>query len=331
MCCFEVLLNDFMICKICGNAHDHKTFQVREMMFGYREWFTYFQCSRCACLQIAEIPADMAKYYPANYYSLTQSPVEHFKNPVKNAIRKLRNNYAFFGNGILGRWLYEKYPAEYFQSLSRVPDLTRTTRILDVGCGAGALLYALRESEFENLLGVDPFIETDIEYENGLKILQKKIDDLVGEWDLIMFHHVFEHLPDPLEALQAASRLLAPTGACLIRTPTVSSWAWEHYGVNWVQLDAPRHFFIHSLDSLERVAKKANLQLTQIVYDATTLQFWGSEQYRKNIPFMSEQSYFINPSRSVFSRAEINQFKQKTRQLNDSEQGDAAAFYLKKN
>jgi hypothetical protein len=67
------------------------------------------------------------------------------------------------------------------------------------------------------------------------------------------------------------------------------------------------------------------------VYDATTLQFWGSEQYRKNIPFMAEQSYFINPSRSIFSRAEINQFKQKTRQLNDNRQGDAVAFYLNSN
>ena len=45
-----------MICKVCGNSEDNKSFQIREMMFGYRDEFTYFECSKCGCIEIAKIP-----------------------------------------------------------------------------------------------------------------------------------------------------------------------------------------------------------------------------------------------------------------------------------
>jgi len=58
-----------MICKICNNSENNKEFRVKEMMFGVGDQFTYFECSKCGCLQIAEILKNMGKYYPANYYS----------------------------------------------------------------------------------------------------------------------------------------------------------------------------------------------------------------------------------------------------------------------
>lgn len=39
------------------------------MMFGFRDEFTYFECSKCGCIQIIEIPRNMGKYYTPNYYS----------------------------------------------------------------------------------------------------------------------------------------------------------------------------------------------------------------------------------------------------------------------
>ena len=46
-----------MHCKICSNADGNRNNQVREMMFGYRE---YLERAKCECLQIVEIlPADI--------------------------------------------------------------------------------------------------------------------------------------------------------------------------------------------------------------------------------------------------------------------------------
>jgi SAM-dependent methyltransferase len=138
-------------------------------------------------------------------------------------------------------------------------NVTTGSRILDVGCGAGAHVYAFRESGYIHTLGIDPYIESDIEYENGALVKKCTIHDCGQEWDIIAFNHSFEHLPDPFETLQAVARLLAEDGVCLIRIPTVSSHAWRYYGADWVQLDAPRHFFLHSLESIKMLAAMSGL------------------------------------------------------------------------
>jgi SAM-dependent methyltransferase len=55
-----------------------------------------------------------------------------------------------------------------------------------------------------------------------------------------------------LRLQEAAASLLACKGIIVVRIPAVSSYAWERYGVAWMQLDAPRHFFLHSPKSMTR-------------------------------------------------------------------------------
>ena len=225
--------------------------------------------------------------------------------------------------------IHSLFPNENIRNYCQYCNLTNDTHILDIGCGSGGLLYLFAEVGLNHLLGIDPFLEKDIVYDNGLKILKKSIHDVEGKWDLIMFHHSFEHIPDPTETLCKVAELLAKGGICLIRIPTVSSFAWENYKENWVQLDAPRHFFLHSLDSILRLAEKAFLKLEKVVFDSSSFQFWGSEQYKRDIPLKSEQSYGQNPNKSIFTKADIKKFEQEAKELNLKNQGDQAAFYLR--
>jgi len=318
-----------MKCKICGNEKENKEFKVREMMFGVREEFIYFKCANCGCLQIKEIPGDVSKYYPSDYYSFNVA-YNGSKNLIKRVAKRLRDCYAILNEGVIGKLIYSKFPtSESWRSLSRVK-LTKDSKILDVGCGSGNLLYALKKLGFKNLLGVDPYIEKDINYQNGLGILKKTVHEISGEHDLIMFHHSFEHVADPLETLYFVKKLLSPNGTCLIRIPVVDSWAWENYGVNWVQIDAPRHFFLHSQKSMKILAKSAGFKIKEIICDSTEFQFWGSEQCKKDIPLKSENSYSVNPPKSIFSKKEIRIFEEKAKRLNFEGRGDQAVFYLEK-
>lgn len=315
-----------MECRICFNTSNNDIYEVKEMMFGYRDKFSYFQCSKCACLQIANIPTDMSKYYPHHYYSF--NAVKKINNPIKYLLKRLRNNYALYNKGIIGKLLFNKYPINNI--FAKYVTLNKNSRIIDVGCGNGSLLYELSIANLNKLLGVDPYIEKDIIYSRKLKIIKKDITQVEGKWDLLMFHHSFEHIPNPAETIEHVSKLLFKGGVCLLRIPTISSYAWEHYRENWVQIDAPRHFFLHSIESIKRLAEKANLNLERVIYDSTSFQFWGSEQYIKNISLKSEQSYGINPSKSIFSGADIKKFEQTARKLNLKNRGDQAAFFLKK-
>jgi len=84
------------------------------------------------------------------------------------------------------------------------------------------------------------------------------------------------------------------------------------------------------VQSIEILAAQAGLWLTKVLYDSNLIQFTGSEQYRRDIPYFTERSYSVNPDRSIFSAAEIEGFWHKTRVLNKTDRGDQAALYLVK-
>jgi len=106
----------------------------------------------------------------------------------------------------------------------------------------------------------------------------------------------------------------------LVRVPTVSSYAWEHYRENWIQLEAPRHFFLHSRRSLGLAAEQAGLSIDAVEDDSTEIQFVGSDLYARDIPFMSGF-----PS---VTRREILSARRRAARLNRHGRGDQAAFYL---
>jgi predicted TPR repeat methyltransferase len=208
--------------------------------------------------------------------------------------------------------------------------LAPQTRILDVGCGGGLLLHGLRELGLKQLLGVDPYNPADLKYDNGLVVAKKGIHDVSGQWDIVMFHDSFEHMPNPFETLTKVSQLLSPSGQCLLAIPVASSHAWRHYGVHWVQLDAPRHLFLHSETSIGILSARAGLTVRRVVYDSTSFQFWGSQQYQQGMILRDPRSHYMNPKKSAFTRGQIAAFDQEAQVLNAQGQGDHAVFWLGK-
>ena len=200
--------------------------------------------------------------------------------------------------------------------------------ILDVGCGSGRLLYIMKEAGFENVFGADPFIRGDLEYDNGLKIYKKSVEQMAEDsrWDFIMFHHSFEHVASPIEVLGAAKNLLKEKGKIIIRIPVVG-YAWEKYGVDWYQLDAPRHLYLHSKESMNYMAEKVGLTIDKIKYDSTSSQFMISENYQKGIPLIQEV-----PKPTGFSyikeKFRKRKYKRMSKILNKNMNGDQAAFIL---
>lgn len=317
-----------MKCTICENENGNKSYLIPEMMFGSGEFFEYFQCRNCHCLQILKIPNDISRFYESSYYSYKKS---NSRNSIVQFLTNLRNSHALFGNNPFGYILGLIMPSgikdfSFFHELSF--PINRKTRILDIGCGAARLLYSLSELGFKNILGIDPFISENINYKNGLTIKKADIHNIPGEWDLITFHHSFEHMPEQLKILKAASSLLSPAGQIVIRIPIVSSYAWHHYGVNWVQADAPRHLFLHSVESIKYLTELAGMRVDKIIYDSSEFQFWGSEQYMRGISLFDKASYLINKENSIFSESQIQEFRLKATQLNRTFQGDQAIFYL---
>lgn len=314
-------------CRICGSTRVASCHTALEMMKGTREPFAYFQCADCGCLQINTVPVDLARHYAGGYYSYT--PPQRSANPLKRWAVQARHRWALHGRDPLG-WLMYRRAAAYAMRSLRPLNLRPDTRLLDVGCGAGGLIFELAELGCRGVLGIDPYIDGERRYDNGARVLQCSLDDAPGRWDVVMFHHSFEHVPDPAATLRRTHTLLDAGGHCLLRVPTVSSFAWRHYGVDWVQLDAPRHFYLFARESIAHLASATGFELVDVACDSDAFQFWGSEQYRRGIPLRDARSHAENPAGGLFSPAQIADWARRAVELNRQGQGDQAAFLLRK-
>lgn len=98
-------------------------------------------------------------------------------------------------------------------------------RVLDVGCSTGNFGEALQELKHCTVVGVD-INEIDIREAKTrlsaayvMDIREDGVRDLLGEFDIVVFGDVIEHLPDPRSVLRAVHELLTPGGAIVYSIP----------------------------------------------------------------------------------------------------------------
>jgi SAM-dependent methyltransferase len=117
----------------------------------------------------------------------------------------------------------------YLQSIIRkhFPS-NRESRVLDIGCGHGALLYFLRREGFNNLRGTDGSREqvelsrrleiTGVELGEGEEFLRACAGESV---DVVALFDVLEHLTrqEAFELVLEVRRVLSPGGLCIGHVP----------------------------------------------------------------------------------------------------------------
>lgn len=275
-------------------------------MLGTRDKFAYWECAACGCLQIIEIPKNLHDYYPSSYYSFS----------ARVTTLELWMIRVYFRAPYLGK-LVRKAGVTFQSVLDVKPRLG--SRVLDVGCGSGRMVAILRTLGFD-AHGIDPFVKDETAY-----VRRARLEDTTAkDWDLIMFHHSLEHMPDHIDVLRAVRERLAANGTCLVRIP-VANWAWQHYRENWVQLDPPRHFILHTPRSFGLVAEAAGFRITQTIYDSGVFQFCGSEKYRRDATTVVEPDEMSN-----LGRGGMRRLRARAAELNRQQLGDQACFHLKR-
>ncbi len=315
-----------MKCRICQNEEGNVSFELREMMYGFRDRFTYFQCAVCDCIQILSPPADMGKYYPGDYYAYTnESKLKKpgfFKRWQCQSIIRSKKSWA-------DKMITFKYkPPSYYGILKNLSLFNLSSPVLDIGSGNGELLKEFYRVGYKDLTGIDPYIEKDIVYNDRLRIEKKELFDVNRDFDAIMLHHSLEHMDHQLEVLKKLYSILSKNGRLLIVIPIVSKPLMEEYGLNVVSLDAPRHFYIHSFNSISLLLEKAGFVTEKLIYDAHEFSFWGSEQYKKNISLHNDpESYLV---KKIFSNEQMATWRTRIGELNKRNESDNLAIYLKK-
>ncbi len=315
-------------CEVCHNGEGNQVHCAREMMYGLRERFRYLECSQCGCLQLLDVPADLSRYYPVDYYSFNTAPPA--SDGVLNAAAKRLRAMALLKApaGIVEFLVHRRCipaPFMWFAGLG----LSTASTVCDLGSGSGRDLVWMFRQGFSDLTGIDPYVAKDRSVCAPITIRKLELAEMSGGWDLVMLNHSFEHMAQPALVLERLRDLIKPTGSIMIRTPIADSWAWRHYGVNWVQLDAPRHLFIHTTASITLLAKLVGLSVARVFFDSYALQFWGSEQYRHDVPLRDTYSGAEGCAATSFTPAEIVELERRAEKLNREGLGDSAGFLLR--
>ncbi|EAJ5701982.1 class I SAM-dependent methyltransferase [Campylobacter lari] len=149
--------------------------------------------------------------------------------------------------------------------------------ILDFGSGHGAFLIKAKEYA-KSVTGLEIEEQVDLIYkehgislERDLDLLIKKrysntnilAEDERGVYDIITAFHVIEHLQDPINVLNKLSKLLRNDGKIIIEVPNGNDALFTFYNNKAYQKFQyiMVHLFYFTPNSLELLAKKANLKV----------------------------------------------------------------------
>lgn len=300
-------------CKFCGSS-SQVLFEAKERMFRMGGEFIYAECLNCGSLQLENIPEDLSPYYSnAAYYSFSNL---NKSNLATRILKKIRMR-GFMSTSIsilkpsYGYWLKKVHKS--FDA-----------KIADVGCGNGQLLYELYASGYRDLHGFDPFIEKTQRINSSLQLNKKKIGETDLTFDLIMMHHAFEHMESASQILEVCFEKLNSGGKLLIRTPVTDGEVWKTKRDLWVQLDAPRHLIIPSVQGFRVLAEKVGFRLDEVEFDSEGIQFWGTTLYEKGLP-LDRRTLGKH-----FDPEIMKSFTEKANKLNVDGKGDQVCFYLTK-
>ena len=273
-------------CPICGSSKLRFFDVFVDRISGVAGRYAYWQCRDCDTVFQSPrvIDADLGLLYPEQYIMHAVIDAAPDGTPgaglrgVRDRIRARIRAVVQGGEDRLGgllaasRFLRERAFFD-FRPDELIPRSPVAGRALDVGCGSGLQMRALRRLGWQvEGLEWDPAAADAASRATGLPVHAGDVHALagIGPYDLILLHHVFEHVHDPVAALRSLRGVLTAGGRIVLVHPNQRSLARRVYGRDWLAWEAPRHLILPPPGSVDRAARRAGLR---VVVARTTARF----------------------------------------------------------
>lgn len=238
-----------VICNFCGSAQTAPFGVVPDLLLErLNVKATLVRCRQCGLVYQNPRPtlAEMGEHYPPEY----EPYVDHAAQPKRN-------------------WLLQK--AIQHGTNKRCRFVTRhkpSGRLLDIGCAMGGFLLGMRDLGGWTVAGVEVnhAVAAAARQRHGLEVFAGTLDEAAypaASFDAVTLWDVLEHLHDPGQTLTEIHHVLQDEGIVVIRVPNLASWDATLFGTAWAGLDAPRHLYIFTPESLTALLEKAGFQVLE--------------------------------------------------------------------
>jgi SAM-dependent methyltransferase len=151
-------------------------------------------------------------------------------------------------------------------------------KVLDVGCGLGWLLSALDDKWLKYGLEVSNFASKYAEKYAEIKtgeLLNCSYDD--NTFDLVVMHHVIEHMQEPELNINYIKRILKSNGHLIIATPDFDSGCARRFGSKYRLLSDDTHISLFSNDSMHRFLRDFGFKILRVEYP-----FFDTKHFSRN-------------------------------------------------
>lgn len=225
--------------------------------------FTLLKCSACGCYLTQGLSSsEMENYYGAVYYN---SKAGKFSPVLEKLFRwNHHRNAVFFYN--------------HFHPQT----------VLEIGCGRAYILRELKQLGcqvycLESHGAADWILNNQDVQVVSLETAEQAWPFEPESFQLVVFWHVFEHLPDPIKALQQATQVLEPNKVLCISVPNIASLQARLGLATWFHLDVPRHLFHFSKQGLVELLERHNYEIIEVTSGDAIQNLYGWCQSLANL------------------------------------------------
>ena len=221
---------DYVRCNICNSNDTRSLFKKNS--------FKVVKCNKCGLVYVN--PRLDYRVLKKMYNLNTISPFDYYLLNMKNDEKSFN--------------LRLKYVEQY----------KKPGKLLDLGCGIGVLLsQAKRRGWDEYGLDVKKGSITYAKKHYNVKAFEGTLENHKFKenfFDVIVMNDFLEHVPNPLDALKEARRLLKKDGLLFIATPNIDSVMAKISKTYWLHLKPDEHIYYFSPKTIKILLEKAGFR-----------------------------------------------------------------------
>jgi SAM-dependent methyltransferase len=270
-------------CYLCGSGDSSHFIEAWDDLTGKPGTFHFVRCDRCGLVyQNPRIKGEfIGRYYDDEY-------IAHRKKQNWGVMTPLYN------------WAMDKHDRQKARLVARYTSLAPSSRVLDIGCGAGTFLLKMKALHGAGITGVDFKDLSSLPGFDQIDFHHGPIGDQnlpADSFDLVTLWHFLEHDYAPIATLEKAGSCLKSGGVLIIEVPRLDSVTFRLYRERWPGLQAPQHTVLFDKRSLLETVKKSGFTVEDYLpYGAFPAYFY----LFSGLAFKLLKGKGLNLSRAVY-------------------------------
>lgn len=252
-------------CPKCGSHDIEYKYILNDNLHGLGN-YDVSECRNCEMQFQANKNFDLKSIYPKDFAQHNNIPPEPPKHDLIVKTLKYIKDISW-GNNI-----------------GLVTKPIKNGRILELGCGNGYGLVALKASGWENIHGIELIDSAAQKARNmGFFVASGSIEDMLPQYpddyfDIIVAHVVMEHLVNPFEVSKLVAKKLKPGGKFLFSTTQKSSIDSLVYKEYWAGFDMRHMVFFRKKDLIDML--KDDFEDIKIYHQPISVDFYRPSEAR---------------------------------------------------